>query len=262
MTGKERKNRLIAQLQSDHILYTNELVRSYQVSEATIRRDLHELEQQGKLKRINGGAIPVNPGALLTPDKEVFMQRRFRLHADEKRRVCQAAAQEVQDGDCIFIDGGTSLMYLIDYIKQKPVTIVTHNHLVPTRIVENSACNLFVVGGRYAPKYAMSVGTSAIRQIQDFFFDKCFVGCAGLDIANNLAYTAELETRDIKIAAMKNSRHSSLLIDASKLNVLGSCRFCALDEFDTIYCNQPEEDIEFPENFQMITMEKPAAYLK
>lgn len=236
MSGKERKEQIIHQLNDQHVVYTNDLVQQFNVSEVTIRRDFNELEKQGKLKRINGGAIPV-ADSLLTPDQEVFMQQRFQIHTEEKKKICEKACQEIQDGECIFIDGGTSLMYMIDFLKDKKITIVTHNQLIVPRIIETIAPHLFIIGGSYIQKYAMNVGTETIRQIDHFYFDRCFIGCAGIDLEQDMSFTAEMETKEVKDKAIQNSKKSVLLVDSSKIGIHGSCRLRPLSSFDSVICD-------------------------
>lgn len=249
MSGKERKEQIIQQLNENHVVYTNDLVRLFNVTEVTIRRDFNELERQGKLKRINGGAIPASD-SLLTPDQEVFMQQRFQIHTEEKKKVCKKACEEIQDGECIFIDGGTSLMYMIDFLKDKKITIVTHNQLIVPRIIENIAPHLFIIGGSYIQKYAMNVGQETIRQIDNFYFDRCFIGCAGVDIAQDCSFTAEMETKEVKDKAIQNSKKSILLIDSSKIGIHGSCRLRPLSSFDSVICNSFKGKV--PKNFTLI----------
>lgn len=251
MLGKERILYLLDRLEKDNILNVKDIASELNISEATIRRDLAELEKQGKLKRIHGGAIQMDGNQILTEQREVKMKERFRIHYEEKRRICVKASELVKDGECIFLDGGTSIVPMIDELQNRNIRIVTHNHLIVSKL-KNPKAQVVVIGGDYIPKYAMSAGALAINTLNQFQFDRCFIGCAGIDIGENCSYTAEVETREIKNIAMANSKHSYLLIDSSKVGIKGFCKFKILDCFDKIYCDKKVDDLEYPDNFEWV----------
>lgn len=251
MLGKERILYLLDRLEKDNILNVKEIASELNISEATIRRDLTELEKQGKLKRIHGGAILVDADQIVSEQREVKMKERFRIHYEEKRKVCAKASELVKDGECIFLDGGTSIVPMIDLLQDRNIRIVTHNHLIVSKL-KNPKAQIVVIGGDYIPKYAMSTGPLAINTLRQFQFDRCFIGCAGVDIEQNCSYTAEVQTRELKNIAMQNSKYSYLLIDSSKIGIKGFCKFQALDAFQAIYCDKPDKNIEFCDNFEIV----------
>lgn len=237
MLGKERVLFLLNRLEQDNILNVKDIAKELNISEATIRRDLTDLEKQGKVKRIHGGAILAEGDQIVTEQREVKMKERFRIHYDEKRKIAYAASKVINDGECIFLDGGSSIVPMIDELSNRNIRIVTHNHLIISKL-KNPKAQIIVIGGDYIPKYAMSAGSIAINTLNQFQFDRCFIGCAGINVEENCSYTAEMETRELKNIAMKNSKYSYLLIDSSKVGVKGFCRFQSLDQFDTIYCDE------------------------
>lgn len=251
MLGKERVLFLLNRLEQENILNVKDIAKELEISEATIRRDLTELEKQGKIKRIHGGAILADADQIVSEQREVKMKERFRIHYEEKRKVAEAACELIKDGECIFLDGGSSLVPMIDSLQNRNIRIVTHNHLIVSKL-KNPKAQIVVVGGDYISKYAMSTGSLAVNTLRQFQFDRCFIGCAGIDIEENCSYTAEVETRELKNIAIENSKHSYLLIDSSKLGVKGFCKFQALETFDTIYCDYPQKDILLPDNFQIV----------
>lgn len=251
MLGKERILFLLNRLEEDNILNVKDIANELNISEATIRRDLNELEKQGKVKRIHGGAILEDHNQILSEQKEVKMKERFRIHYEEKSKVAHKASEQVKDGECIFLDGGTSLVPLIDTLQKRRIRIVTHNHLIVSKL-KNPIAQVIVIGGDYHSKYAMSTGVMAVNALKEFQFDRCFIGCAGIDLNKDYSYTAEVETRELKNIAIENSKHSYLLIDSSKLGVNGFCKFKPLEAFDAIYCNQTETAGDFPENFILV----------
>lgn len=248
MLTKERLFYLLDKVEQNRIIHVKELAKELDVSESTIRRDLAELEESGKLRRIRGGAIKSSGGDIVTDHKEILMQDRMRIHYDLKERICKKAAALVKDGECVFIDGGTTLVPLMEYLQDRPVRIVTHNYLAVAKL-RNPKALVTVIGGEYMPRYDMGSGTMAAADLEQFQFDHAFIGCAGIDSTTGIAYTTEMETREMKKIAMENSAHSYLLIDHSKMQVHGFCKFSPLVAFDYVITDENDLETEYTENF-------------
>ena len=209
MIASERKKYILGKLNANGIVNVRETAQELNLHETTIRRDLEKLEKEGRLTRIYGGATLNDDSVELTMTQKLF------LNFEAKKEVCRCACELVHDGDCIFIDGGTTTYSMIDFLASKKIQIVTHSDLIIRRIKKCEA-QIITIGGKYLPHYNMSVGINA----QDL-----------------ISYTSEAETLDVKRTAMENSDHAYLLIDASKWNVKGFCKFAHLDEFDKVFCN-------------------------
>lgn len=231
MLASERFIYILDQLEQSGVITLKAICQQLNASESTIRRDFEELEKQNKLKRVHGGATKVSLGTL-TDDKELTMQQKSGINIDAKKKICRYSASLVQDGDCIFIDGGTTLMFLTDYLEGKRVKIVTHNNFV--KIKEGSTLELIRVGGNYMPRYNMNIGSIALQTVEMFNFDYAFIGCAGVDIVEGIAYTAEMGSAQIKSAAMKQSLKKYLLIDSAKMDTRGFYKFSTIKEFDGV----------------------------
>lgn len=249
MSIQENKKRIIELLNSENIVYSKDLEKELHVSEATVRRYLSELEQEKKIKRIHGGAIPLSFGSVMTPNKEIFMRERIHIQEEEKKQLCKKAASMIQDGDCVFVDGGTTLLPIIDLIKDKHIEIITHNVLIVSSIGKEINAHIFLVGGSFNEKYAMSTGPETIKLIDNFDYDIALIGCSGIDLHTEMAYTTEVDTREIKNIAIKNAHKKILLVDHSKIGVRGSCKFQPFTTFDTIICDYPNSIEDIPENF-------------
>lgn len=252
MLSTERKIYLLNKVERNGTILVKDVALELSISETTIRRDLMELEQEGKLKRVHGGAVKEGLDQILSDSKEMLMRDRLLIHADVKSKICKQASDVVQDGECIFLDGGTSLVPMIDYLSKRPLKIVTHNHLIVQRL-HDPVAKIIVIGGDYNSRYTMSEGAMAQNMLRLYNFDRCFIGCAGVDVETGQCYTAEMETRELKEIAITNSNHKYLLIDDSKLFVKGFCKFTNTDKFDLIFCNDSEELPEvLPENYSIV----------
>jgi DeoR/GlpR family transcriptional regulator of sugar metabolism len=244
MLSAERKQYINRRLNEKGIIHVKNISNELVISQTTIRRDLIEMEKTGLCKRVHGGAIKNHGVNILSDESELTMIEKSNLFNHEKDVIAQEAARLVKDGDCVFLDGGTSIAPMIKYLAHKRIKIVTHSDLV-IREIKNSEAEIFVIGGKYVPKYAMTIGPIAYDTIRQFNFDVAFIGCTGVSVQDGTSFTAEIETRSIKEIAINNALKNYLLIDNNKLQVRGFSKLVNLNVFDGIICNKgdnvPEE---------------------
>src|SRR6056297_2207771 len=158
MFAEERRKEIIILLKKEKRASVNELSKKFDVSRATIRRDLSELEKDGFIRRTHGGAI-LSGSSKLEPS---FKEKEDKL-ASEKRKIGKKSAEIIKDGDTVFIDAGTTTRYIIDFLKDKSdLTIVTHALHVVNKINDNNLdCELVVLGGNFKRSTEAMVGPIA-----------------------------------------------------------------------------------------------------
>lgn len=256
MLAHERNDYILTKLNAKGCVNVRHLSQELAVSEVTIRRDLEEMEKQGLLIRIHGGAKKNQKTDILSKNDESRMLDRLQLHFEQKNRVCKQAAEFIKDGDCVFLDGGTSIFPMLSYLQTKKIKIVTHSTLIQEHF-DSDVAELFAVGGKLIPEYKMAVGPIALETLQRFNFDFAFIGCAGIDLLRHKVYTAEMDTLAVKKQAMQLAQQSYLLIDSSKTKIKGFCSFTDFSRFDGILCDEGvlQEDEELPENFMIAKTE-------
>ncbi len=217
------------------------------VSEATVRRDFERLESEGKLRRVRSGAVRSGDeeGEF---DAELSVRSKNTVNTREKLLVATAAAQVVQSGESVFLDVGTSILPLASLLLAMPIRVVTNNHAVLQRVTPKSRAEVFSLGGQLMPADQMIVGTIAERTLENFAFDRAFIGCMGLDAENNTVYETDMEGMRLKEIAIKNARFSYLLADRSKLYKVGLFRFSGLDAFERVYLDGPRPNGKFADN--------------
>jgi DeoR family fructose operon transcriptional repressor len=174
----------------------------------------------------------------------------------EKDLVCRKAASFVQDGSCVFLDGGSSIVPMVKYLKNRQVKIVTNNLMVAGELIDAQA-EVFFVGGNFIPKYGMNAGPLAIEEIARFNFDYSFISCLGLDLDRQLIYTSELDTMAVKAAAMRVSTSNVLLLDSSKLYIKAFCSLISSSAFDFMICNNDSSLVQenLPANFLLVDVD-------
>ncbi|OLN23472.1 DeoR family transcriptional regulator [Domibacillus antri] len=209
MLTEERHVMILNFLKEKEVVKIHELTESTGASESTIRRDLTDLEDAGLLRRVHGGAAKVS-----RKRTEPTMDEKTNRFLDEKRAAGRLAASLIEDNDCIFIDAGTTTLALIPYIKAKNIVAVTNgfDHL---RLLVECGIEAYGTGGRLKQSTKALTGTGAVHGLQQYWFDKAFLGVNGIHIAAGYT-TPDPEEAAVKREALKRAQQPYVVTDASK----------------------------------------------
>ena len=205
----ERKQVILEEVNRDRVVSLESLVQILHTSESTVRRDLDELESEHKLRRIHGGAESLQP-----LQAEETIQQKSIKNVQEKTRIAQMAAGQIQEHDVIFIDAGTTNELLIREIETQKITVVTNSIHHATKLVERGI-ETVIIGGLVKTATDASVGGAALNQIGQLNFDKAFIGMNGVD--EGFFTTPEMEEGAIKRAILENAKQTYVLADNSKI---------------------------------------------
>lgn len=250
MLSKERMYRIMNILSEKSFITVKELIGEFGVSRSSIMRDLIELENQGLIQRERGGASAKKISTLtLTSYNEQPIINKELLRTEEKRIICEEAAKQIKDGDCIYIDSGTTPINLLAQIANKRVKIVTPSIYLIRKLPEIFVGDIYLLGGEFNKKYDMSEGSLTLEMIQQFNFEHAFFSTNGINLDNGEVYIFEFSIGAIKREIMKRSAKNYLLIDSSKLNIKALCTWANINQFDKIYINDCNIENEFPDNF-------------
>jgi DeoR family fructose operon transcriptional repressor len=240
MFAEERRKEIVLLLKKEKRASVNELSLKFNVSRATIRRDLSDLEKNGFLRRTHGGAI-LSGSSKLEP---TFKEKEDKL-SSEKNEIGKKAAEIIKNGDTIFIDAGTTTRNIIDNLKEKKdLTIVTHALHIINKINEiNLKCNLVVIGGEFKWSTEAMIGPLAEDYLKKLRVDKSFIGSNGFTL-NSSATTPDLKEAKIKEIALEIAGENFLLFDQSKWEEVYFCKFAELNQIDFIITDSIEESKE------------------
>ncbi|NRO39651.1 Lactose phosphotransferase system repressor [Lactobacillus helveticus] len=212
MLTQERQSLIENYVNQHEVCRVSELCDLTDTSESTIRRDLIQMEKNGMLKRVHGGAQSVKNFS-----RDVSQNVRFNLNHDVKIAIAKYAARNfVQPGDNVFIDAGTTTYELVPFLADIPkVRIITNG-------VETALCSLnhgiktILIGGEVKDDTHAVIGQTALAQIRGVNFSVSFVGANGIKKNGNLT-TPDPEEAAIKAAEIKQARHAYVLADSSKI---------------------------------------------
>jgi DeoR/GlpR family transcriptional regulator of sugar metabolism len=247
MISTQRQAKIRQMLGERQFVSIQELMDAFGISRSSAMRDLDELERQGHCLRTRGGAC-LQDAVLLSPATEVPVRQKEEVHVQEKALICAKAAQWMEDGQCIFVDGGTTPEGLIPFLKDKAVTIVTPSTYFLSRMPASFPGRIYLLGGEYNKDYDMAYGPLAANMVKSFSFDLCFLTANGIDLKCGEATVFDFGVGQVKEAVMSRAGQKILLADCAKFKSRGVCAFAPLDAFDAVIIDEADGN-ELPDNF-------------
>ena len=231
----ERWNKILDLLDKEGSLSLKDLMEHCDVSEATVRRDLTNLEAKNLLFRTHGGAI--KRSVARGSEDSVEMKRADFLQ--EKREVAKYICDNIlQSGQTIYLDAGTSTYEMIERLRDRKLTVVTNSTYHLSKLINNKI-HTIILGGTIKHSTQAVIGSVAIEQLKKYSFDMCFIGCNGID-ENFGVTTAEENESFIKATALKNSKKKYILADKSKFGHRKFQKFAELDDIIIVSYEVPE----------------------
>lgn len=251
MNFQKRKNIILDILDSRGEVTVKALADELGISEITVRRDLTLLTADGLVYRTHGGIMKVE----LTKTPFHFSNKAA-INVEEKDNICRLAAQEIREGDIIFMDCGSTVFRLCQFIRNKHIHVITNSLPVVYELMHSSV-KINLVGGEIDQQRQAVHGKIAEEHIRRYKADRAFIGVDGISVANGLSAFSEVEA-GITLAMFANAAVSYLLCDASKVGKDKYFQFAPLDALDVMITNKRTEETELIEKagIRVITFNK------
>jgi len=207
----ERKSKILELISEKESISLQDLAGTMNTSLSTIRRDLDELAEAGLVKRKFGSAQMIAP-----PGEEMPFAWRATLNLDEKRRIAKAALETIQNGETIFLGGGSTVVELARLLPgQRRVTVITNALRVVNLLVDKPGIDLIILGGMVLPEEQTIHSHLTSSVIQQFHSNKMFYGVQAISLKHGLTLSRVVEVNtDQEIA--KAVDQIILLVDHSK----------------------------------------------
>ena len=224
MTTFERRQRIVDLVNDNMSVKVTMLAEVFDVSETTIRNDLASLEEENKLRRVRGGAVPIEMNG-----KALFAGPVNIANAQAKKRIARWAADMVEDGESILLDASTTVLCMAPYLeKYRNLTIVTNGIDVARILAENPSNTVVLIGGvvnTSGKAITTLVGTNFVANLQ---FHSAFVSGVGFSIDAGLTERS-LEQARLKQTLLASATQTVALVDSSKLGKTGLAPFLDVD---------------------------------
>lgn len=222
----ERLDHILAFLRENQTATVKTLAARLYASEATVRRDLNELEHRGLVKRLHGGAVLLD-GA----NRELPIRVREQQNVEAKRAIAAKAARYLHDGQVIFLDASSTVMFLIKYFESFELLTIITNGLKTAQ--ELSALNhkVYCTGGLMLHNSSAYVGDFAVDFVRRFNADLFFFSSRGIS-EDGLITDASSEETNVRKAMFEQSRSRIFLCDQSKLGKTYCYNLCSVKQAD------------------------------
>ncbi len=227
MLTTHRKQQILSLLKQNGQIVAKDVSQSMGVSEDTIRRDLRELAREGLLQRVHGGALPASPAVADFAAREL-------LTPEGKIAIGRAAAQMIQSGQVVILDGGTTARQVARHIPADlEATIVTHSPTIALELIDHANIEVILIGGRLFKHSVVAVGAAAIEAIAQVHADTYFMGVTGVHPKTGLT-TGDYEEAAIKRALSHAAADTIVLASSEKLNAASAYTVVPLAEISGI----------------------------
>ena len=229
----DRRRTIVELVQESGSKTVPELCELFDVSEMTIRRDLRDLDREGALRRVHGGAVS-SLGRSYEPPFTIRSTR----NAEIKRAIGQKAAELIVDGDSIALDVGTTTLEIAQALQGKHnLTIITASLPIANEIVSNlsltSEVRLILTGGIVRSGELSMIGEIAARTYAEFHVDKAFIGVGGISFEDGLT-EYNIEDAVVKKPLIQNAHRRIVVTESTKIGRTTFTTIAPLTVVDTI----------------------------
>lgn len=233
MIAAQRRNRIKELLLRDTSVKVTDLVRVFQVSEETIRRDLIELEREGIVKKNYGGAILVEELRQAMANITPVNQRKFQLF-EEKDAIGRKAVELVESNQVVMLDAGSTTWCVARHLRNiSNLTVVTNGINVAEEVAQNEDTAVFVVGGKLNTRFMSLVGPQPEVEIQKYNADVVFLGTTGVSLTKGFT-SSDIYEAEVKRAMANAGSRVVVVADHSKLEKSGLISFMQFREVDVL----------------------------
>ena len=244
MLAQVRQQTIAELVQKMGNITVNDLCARFNVSPATIRNDLRNLENRSMIKRTHGGAISTTKMVyeLSTVQKEVQC-------INEKRAIAQAAMEFIQEGDAIALDSGTTTFELARLLTNvKNLTVVTNDLQIASWLEQNTSVNIMLAGGQVRRNFRCTTGQTALEMLSMLHVDKAFIAVNGISIKSGLT-TPAMDMAGIKKQMIYSADNVILLADSSKIGRTAFVTYAPVSALDVIITDE-NADSSFVESLR------------
>ncbi|WP_045835170.1 DeoR/GlpR family DNA-binding transcription regulator [Hyphomicrobium sp. 99] len=213
-------------------------------SRETIRRDLTDLAERGRVRKFHGGATVAEP-RLPEVDIEGPFQGRLLANAEAKRAIAKRAIQLFEPGDTLFVDTGTTTLHFAEELAlASGLTVITNSAAIAALAARGASNTTFLIGGEYRAESTENLGPLAIEQISQFHAVHAVLAVGSVETVGILDY--DLREADVARAMIAQSRSVTVLADGSKFGRGGLIKIAPLDAIQRVVTEaEPPEEIAY-----------------
>jgi DeoR/GlpR family transcriptional regulator of sugar metabolism len=233
MLKKERQAFILHNVNLHNRVLIGDLCEGIHVSEDTIRRDLQELAEHGKLIKVHGGALSKSFHSSFNSSRVYAIEN--------KKRIAQKAANLIKDGMFVLTTGGTTIIELAKALPENlHATFITGSIPAALEYMHHPNIEVIIIGDKLSKSSQITVGGEAISKIRQIKADICFVGTNALEVAHGLTDN-DWEVVQVKKAMIESSAKVVSLAIAEKINTTQPIKVCETKEIDVLITELNED---------------------
>ena len=226
MLKKERQAYILQQINIHNKVLSSDLSIQMTVSEDTIRRDLQELDEEGKLTKVHGGA--------LSKSFHFTIQNNNIYSLPEKKIIAHKAVKLIKDGMFVVLSGGTTIRELAKALPEElSATFITPSVPTALELLNHPNIEVIFIGNKLLKSAQMSVGAEAVTRLADIKADYCFLGTNSIDAKEGIT-DLEWEVIEVKKAMINCANKTVSLAISEKLNSVQRLKVCSLNSINTL----------------------------
>lgn len=251
MKSESRIDAILSIIMLNNSTTIKELTSKLNVSEMTIRRDIVLLEKANMIRRYHGGVVVAERHTRANRNSNYSLDQAGTEHTAEKRGIAKLAASQIMPGDVVFLDSGSTVGYILDYVDTRvDLTIICYSLNIFNLAAGRPNTHIIFSGGLYHPDSQCCDSPEGLALIGRKRSSKAFISAYGLHKDLGVTTPGQFDI-PIKKAAIVNCAQSFLVADSSKCGLVRPGHFADLTDFNTII-----SDNNFPEDWQSSLIEK------
>lgn len=221
----QRRKQIQEYLSIHRIARNTDLSQMLDASEATIRRDLEWLENEGLIQRTHGGAMLSQ-----RLDSEAEYRLRAKSFSEEKHCIGEVAASLVEDGDTIFINSGTTTTQVIHHLRNSSDITVVTNNLIAVLETGEVGYELILLGGTFQHKSNSVAGLFALTNLSQIYANKVFIGVDGINIKYGCTVPSIAEAELVRLMIERTHGDIIVVADHSKWGVISNFEVAKIEQ--------------------------------
>jgi len=227
MLVEERRQKVLDLLSERGFMALTDLASTLGASESTIRRDLDYWYEHGLIKRTHGGAFFQGENFNLPA-----LEERSSKELVEKRQVAKTAAERIQDGDAILLDGGTTTLEVAKLLVGRRLQIVTNSLPIANLFASNPKTDLVMLGGYVFPKTGVALGPLTVRMMEDVHVQQTILSVGGIT-AKGL-FNSNMLLVETERCMLRCADEVVVVADHTKIGRQALAFLCELSAVDTL----------------------------
>ncbi|WP_190125664.1 DeoR/GlpR family DNA-binding transcription regulator [Streptomyces inusitatus] len=229
MDADDRRHEILSVARRDGMVTVTAIAHTLAVSQETVRRDLRALEELGLVRRVQGGAHPVESAGY-----ETTLAARARRYVPQKTRIAAAAADLLGEAETVFIDEGFTPQLIAEALPEnRPLTVITASLATACRMAGRKTAQVILLGGRVRGGTMATVDHWATGMLREFVIDLAYIGANGISREYGLT-TPDPAVGEVKAQAIRSSRRHVLIGIHTKFGSVSFCRFAEPSQFEAI----------------------------